>query len=98
LALRVDILILPIIGNGSPPVHFLQKYFGIERELPFAFHSRPSLRRSSFEDAGHFTASLQEGTIAFRSAAHPSKRALGPAVDIFDVRCWRCGHFNRPLR
>jgi hypothetical protein len=30
-ALGVDILILPAIGNGSPPVHFRQKCFGIER-------------------------------------------------------------------
>jgi hypothetical protein len=30
-ALGVDILILPVIGNGSPPVHFRQKCFGIER-------------------------------------------------------------------
>src|SRR5258708_25116679 len=29
-ALRVDNLVLPIIGNGSPPVYFRQKYFGIE--------------------------------------------------------------------
>jgi hypothetical protein len=64
-ALRVDNLILPIIGNGSPPVHFRQKYFGIEQELSFAFHSTPSLRISSFENAGHFTASLQEETIRF---------------------------------
>jgi hypothetical protein len=34
LALRVDNLTLPIIGNNSPPVHFRQKYFGIERGLP----------------------------------------------------------------
>ncbi len=66
-ALRVDILILPIIGNGSPPVHFRQKYFGIERELSFAFHSRPFLCRSSFENACHFTASPQEGHSAGRS-------------------------------
>src|SRR5260370_25675030 len=46
-ALRVDNLIPPIIGNGSAPVYFRQKYFGIERELSIAFHSRPSLRTSS---------------------------------------------------
>src|SRR5208282_5925781 len=42
-ALREDNLILPIIGNSSPPVHFRQKHFGIERGLLFALHSRPFL-------------------------------------------------------
>jgi hypothetical protein len=31
-ALRVNNLILPVIGNGSPAVYFREKYFGIERE------------------------------------------------------------------
>src|SRR4029077_20248388 len=78
-ALRVDVLILPIIGNGSPAVHFRQKYFGIERELSFAFHNRPSLRRSSFENAGHFTASPQEWTIRWPQRRTPQQEALGPA-------------------
>src|SRR6202140_4006573 len=53
-ALRKDKFILQIFGNGSPPVHFRQKYVGIERELSFAFHSRPSLRRISFEECRPF--------------------------------------------
>src|SRR5690349_13899730 len=64
VALGVDILILPIIGNGSSTVHFREKHFGIERELSFSFHCRPSFAGDSFENAGHFTASLQEGTLA----------------------------------
>src|ERR1700683_2946291 len=44
-ALRVDNLTLPIIDNGSSAVHFRQKHLGIERELSFAFHCRPSLSR-----------------------------------------------------
>jgi hypothetical protein len=70
-------LILPKIGNGSPAVHFRQKYFGIERELSFAFHSRPSLCRSSFENAGHFTASPQEWTIRWPQRRTPYKGAHG---------------------
>ena len=41
VAPSVDILILPVVGNGSPRVHFRQKCFGIERELSFAVHNRP---------------------------------------------------------
>ena len=40
--LPVDNLILPIIGNGSPPVHFRQKYFGIEWRLAIADHGSSS--------------------------------------------------------
>jgi hypothetical protein len=40
--LPVDNLILPIIGNGSPPVHFSQKYFGIEWGLAIADHGSSS--------------------------------------------------------
>src|SRR4029077_17684407 len=77
-ALGVDILILPVIGNGSPPVHFRQKYFGIELELSFAFHNKPSLRRSSFETASYFTTSLQEGTIRWPKCRTPWQGCASP--------------------
>src|SRR5258708_18933517 len=90
-ALRVDNLIPPIIGNGSAPVYFRQKYFGIERELSIAFHSRPSLRTSSsFEERRPFyTMAPKRDNPLCRSVAHLSKGVLGLAVDIRLVACRR---------
>ena len=34
--------------NGSPAVYLQEKHFGIERELSFAVHCRPSLSRKVF--------------------------------------------------
>src|ERR1043166_3885005 len=46
VALPVYDLILAIIGNGSSAVYFREKHFGIERQLSWAFHRRPSLARA----------------------------------------------------
>src|SRR5258706_10819597 len=81
-ALRVDNLILPIIGNGSPPVHLRQKYFRIERELSFAFHSRPSFADAHLKNAGHFTASLREGTIRLPHAQGPRPMRSRPLTEL----------------
>src|SRR6266446_5513666 len=45
LSLRENNLILPVFGDGFPPTHLGEKCFGIERQLLYAFHSRPSLSR-----------------------------------------------------
>ena len=51
LALRVNNLILSIIGYGSSAVHFRQKRFWIEWERLFAFHSRPFNRERGYSRA-----------------------------------------------
>jgi hypothetical protein len=43
LSLRKDNLILPVFGYRFSLAHRGEEPFGIERELSFAFHSRPSL-------------------------------------------------------
>ena len=45
IALPEHDLILPIIGNGSSAIYLGEKHLGIERQLCFAFHSRPSKPR-----------------------------------------------------
>ena len=59
----------------GPPKQTLPQISGIRMRLalgrPHRHDNRPSLRRSSFENAGHFTASLQEGTIRFPQRRTP---------------------------
>src|SRR6202162_418582 len=43
LSLRENNLILPVFGYRFSLAHLGEKPFGIERELTFAFHGRPSL-------------------------------------------------------
>jgi hypothetical protein len=98
IALLVDISILLIVGNGSTAVYLREKRFGIERELCFAFHCKPSFRRTHFKTQAILQHRSKKGQSACRSAAHLSKGVLGPAVDIRFGACrqWHKGHF--PLR
>src|ERR1043166_7590923 len=81
VALPVYDLILAIIGNGSSAVYFREKHFGIERQLSWAFHRRPSLNRAYPHPRRSYAASREATSDARSSVVAAPRLDLGRRTD-----------------